>query len=131
MIYRSSDYSFKGLGDSRFTQYRCPECKSYHVAVLRHAKVYDASSLTVIGKGEIECQDCQFVAKGDSFQVGTYSNSDRGQIFEQEASLRKQTGDKWSDLQSPRFVDVWSEREAPKKRVLPPFMQRNGQSGAE
>lgn len=101
MIYSSRDYSFREQLDYRFTQYRCPACSSYHVAIVSVVNWPDASAIIAVGEGEIECQDCQTAGKGKIFQRSTQSHSDGKHLNSLMLKLMKDTGDKWNDLNKP------------------------------
>lgn len=98
MIYLSRDYSFTKQLDHRFTQYRCPACFSYHVAVKSVVDWPDASANIALGEGEMECQSCKIIDKGNNFQALTQSNASSETLKEAMREVARRTGDEWINL---------------------------------
>lgn len=103
MMCTSRDYTFTKLLDHRFTQYQCPACSSYHVAIVSVANWADASSNVAIGEGEMECQLCDLVEKGKRFQVHTQAHEDGDLLQSLMEKMMQETGDKWRDLHSKNY----------------------------
>ena len=103
MMYTSRDYTFTRMLDYRFTQYRCPSCKSYHVAIKSVVNWPDASANVAVGEGEMECQICEFVEKGKMFQIKTMSHEDGDILNEQMKSIMHDVGDEWINTLSKKY----------------------------
>lgn len=103
MMYTSRDYTFTRMLDHRFTQYRCPFCKSYHVAIKSVVNWPDASANVAVGEGEMECQMCEAIDKGKIFQVKTVSHEDQNILNQIMKDAMHNVGDEWTNTISKNY----------------------------
>lgn len=95
MIYVSRDYTPHKLLGHRFTQYRCPSCHSYNVAIKSIPNIPDAPAIVSVGSGEMECRTCKLVTLGSYFQVNTYYSEAVDQFEELLNDVIAKSGDVW------------------------------------
>lgn len=105
MIVTSRDYNFHELLDYRFTQYRCPVCQSFHVAVRSLARIADGHSRMVIGRGEMICLECRNMAMGHDFEQQSQAYKLEADYITSMNSVIGATGDIWIDLRERRIED--------------------------